>query len=492
MRKALALTTALTILLSLVHIVAALPPASKTPFFDYHFISTDNAYIADWWGTAEGPATFDIIYASDTTAESYHETAGVIYCVENANLSYVWVYYHGSYKRFKINKVLEAGKFYVVYGTRYYTDSEHYYVALYSAAGEKLYETTTIDYESGASSGKSGLMVKIENGTAIYSKAVFYKVLSSGDAYTWGPLYDALQYLAYDGTYYYKVIRIESYTSPVNVKIYNSTSDEIYEQGFGGTADNPETSYVWINDTKCTVLVSGPAGSKALDITENGLWIVKATDELTDIYKNETTATTEGVYYWLNTTVYPSDYKVEYIYNNSVYSGIGHLEKQFLNNSEVTLRIYNDGGTKLYDHTFTITQNYYIVFNYTKPPTKYYYVEVDVYGPSGDKLTGAYVYIDNKRYDAFTEIRVAEGTHNFKVTASGYKSAEFAVYVDSNMTIPVYLAEETDEVNQSAPYVYNYTAPEPEPPVTNEDWYGIIIHNIGCLLYTSPSPRDRG
>ena len=281
-----------TIVLSVFNVVVfSLPEANKPPFYDIQGdFSVNGWWISDVKFTVE-PHTE---YTSNWLGKK--EVCFIVYTT-NA-VSIVKLFMHqgnsgGPYSQVVITPdvVLEKNKFYIIYTAHYKTDKEYGVIGIYTDTGQKIYDETK-EFQSTSGNYKDWYIEF--NSSVYYSKVTFQYALNDGQALTFIPLWNALDWVLYDSDNpKIKVIRVESYTSPATVKIYASNGTKFYEQGFSGNETNPETTYIFCNDTLVRVEAYGPAGSKSINITTNGSWIVKLSDELTDIYLNQTDTSNE-------------------------------------------------------------------------------------------------------------------------------------------------------------------------------------------------------
>jgi len=457
--KKLALFFALILCFSVFAVnIPALPQANKCPFYDY-----EKENISDWWESVTDNKKITI------PVSSFYEFAIIIYVSESATITDIQIKCPSKVIGLLFNKALTSG-FYIIYGAIYKTDDIHAIAYIYD---DKLQEVAQASFKDQASGGSSYVWIYLGEGEIYLSQKVWVEELADGESPKYTTIFEAYEWIN-PNTEEIKIIYINSTTSPASVQVYNSSGLKFYEQGF----NENETTYIFANDTKITIFAYGPADSKSLDITENGLWIVELTSELTDIYLNSTTTQEENIMlYWLNCTVEPSTYKIEY-WNSSglLASGIGKLEKQYPANSIITVKVFSEYGYKKDEFNITLDRDYVLILRYPST-TEYYTVIFKTYdAETNEEIVNAKVYINNYAYEPFKEIRLREGSYNVKITAEGYATAEFAITVKSNMTIPVYISQ-----NASSPYIYleNQTIPEPEPPSTTEDWYGLLLINNG-------------
>jgi len=371
----------LVLVLTLINIglanIIALPEANKPPFYDY------DASVNDWWEQITGVITEYIL------PDSCFEYSFVLYnpYSYNVNITVVKIFINGKIYTYDNNITVTPG-FHVLYFAGYHTDADHTYFAMYTDNGQKEFEYTDLPYEGSS----SGYRVQIHTTEPTYaSKKRWYKALSSGQAYTFSALWGALNWLLYDPTNpQIKAIRVESDTSPATVQIFSSDGNKFYEQGFS----NNEQTYIFCNDTKITVFAYGPAGSKSVDIEENGLWIVIVNSSLTDIYLNSTETTGDGQesgkLLWLNTTVKPSEYEIRYVvdgYLNA--SAKGNLSKQYQYNTTVVLEIWYSGYKK-YSEKIVLLYNVTKYFMFSSATEKW--ITVSCSYPPENRI---YIWVDN-------------------------------------------------------------------------------------------------
>lgn len=467
-----------------------LPTANKTPFYDYDVNTNTN----NWW---EGIDTnwHDL---RNPAENSYFEIAVCLYLKSSGDvevrmgfaLSYLGQAWDTNGLKITIN---EPG-FYIAYLTFYHTDANYVYFAVYKNNGEKVNEVSISPDVYTGSDNKICIYAN-SGGKIIVSKINWYKTLSSGSSYTFAPLWSALDWILYDvDNPQVKVVRIESSTSPVTVQIFSSDGNKFYEQGFGDS----DTTYVFCNDTKITVFTYGPAGSKSVDITENGLWIVIVNSSLTDIYLNST-GEEEGdenqtTGFTLNVSVVPDTYWIKF-YNystgdliqksqgNSVLTGLA-------NNTKIRLKIYTaDEVTLKINEILTITHDTTLRYVFDENIGKQYNVTIKVKDTEGNEIV-ANIYVDGVKKAMDTEWNglLTYGTHTLYITKDGYKAFYGGYFINENKTITVILIEDTTENEDLQPGIDNYINITDYPNATqtgynnnvsapSEDFYGFKFVN---------------
>ena len=465
----------------------ALPTVNNPPFYDF-----DNWSVNGWWGSTQATVqVYDI-----TTA--WFEFAICLYIPAQASISINFFSGAG------LAEVLDYGTdiftvsmpgFYVLYVAIYNTDAKHLYYALYDSSGQKIGET---EASTSACTSESHRIELGFNITCYYSLKKWDKTLNSGESMTFSVLWSALNWLLYDpANPQIKIVRIESVTSPATVQVFSSNGSKFYEQGF---SENQQT-YIFCNDTKITVFAYGPAGSKSLDIEENGLWIVVINSSLTDIYLNSTETTEEGnettpSMFWLNTTVIPEDYHIEYYINNTVNAtGVGHLEKQY-NNTYVKVIIKTSSGFQKYAGTYFMDKNYNLYFYfedirtsekfnltvkcYTYTPWEPTIANVSLYNSLGNLVQKQ----NNVQFAKFTNLE--RDVYTVVAEKSGYRTIRFTVDLNESLVYTVVFWDyntgeiipwDIEEGTQTDVETYhdtmsNITYSPPSTP-TDSTWYGI-------------------
>ena len=501
-KKSIFLVLVLALALININSFSGLPEVNKPPFYDMEFGHNSN-----WWDECTD--------TEETLIDNYESYFEIAICVYNNNSAPAEIgigFYMGNLgKKVFPNDaklVMPSRGFYVYYASFYKTDTEHYYVALYTDDGQKIDEKNPnmIDYTG------TSCKIAIASNTSIYTSDKYWlKSLSSGESHSFGPLWGALNWLLYDqNNPQIKVVLIKSYTSPATVKIYSSDMNKFYEQGFSAN----EQTYVFCNATKITVFAYGPAGSKEINITQNGLWIVVINSSLTDIYLNQTqeqgeeNQTTPSMF-WLNTTVIPEDYHIEYYINNTVNAtGVGHLEKQY-NNTYVKVIIKTSSGFQKYAGTYFMDKNYNLFFYfqdirtsekfnltvkcYTYTPWEPTIANVSLYNSLGNLVQKQ----NNVQFAKFTNLQ--RDVYTVIAEKSGYRTIQFTVDLNESLVYTVvFIDVDTGELipwdvesgSQSDVETYHDTMSSVEysPPSvpTDSTWYGIhfvIVDSSTKQLY---------
>jgi len=497
-KKSIFLVLVLALTLINLNSFSGLPTANKPPFYDFQGDWSVNG----WWHSFS-TGFVDLHYEESSTI--YIELARCIYVTQSDTITIQFYSGWTSEVFWEKSVELQAG-FYVVYFARYKTDDYHHFFAVYDNYGNKK-----LEYACNRGGSQWSLKIKSGNYTHYYGEKKFKKYLSLGQSYTFAPLWSAMNWLLYDpSNLKIKVIRIEGNTGPATVKIYASNGSKFYEQGFG---ENEQT-YIFCNDTLVKVEAYGPAGSKELNISENGLWIVVINSSLTDIYLNQTEVGEENATgvsrCWLNTTVSPSDYHIEYYINNTVNAtGVGELNKQYKNGTYVKLVIKTPTGLTKYTGTYHMNRDYNLMFYFGDIPRDTFNLTIKCFTYSPFELTIANISIydsTGRRVGYQTNVQIAKfynlirDVYTIVAEKKDYKTIRFTVDLNESLVYTVVFVDyNTGEIipwdvetgSQSDVQTYhdtmtnNVTAPPSIPDVSK--WYGIhfvVINASSKKLYT--------
>ncbi|RLE65298.1 MAG: hypothetical protein DRJ38_04025 [Thermoprotei archaeon] len=408
-----------------------LPNANKLPFFDYEVDGFNG-----WWETGSGN-TYKVVtrqFSSATGNSGYFEIAVLVYIKPPCQL---YEYLANTYPSdlrvlHKIYYDFPSEGFYIIYLAHYYTNARASYFAIYDENLNKIYETTGATLDSNPGTGNQ--MDLYFNNTNHWVALKWYeKTLASGETPDYSIITKLYQWIN-ASTITHKIVRIISDTSPVSVKIYNSTNAEIYAQTFNAG----ETSYVFINDTKIGIFANGPAGNLYKEFTENGLIIVKLNDTLTDIYLNYSS----GITY--NVTVYVKDPETDELITADyirVYAENGTLLGEETNVASAVFSL--EAGsyrfeakkgpvTTAIDKSISDNDEVVLYLGYIESTGCWLYVTAQ--DPDGNSVSGANVMLSNSTWtDTDTtpaNFTVACGTYELEVSKEGYYTFETMIDVN--------------------------------------------------------------
>mgnify|MGYP000577788131 CR=1 FL=1 len=179
--------------------------------------------------------------------------------------------------------------------------------------------------------------------------------------------------------------------------------------------------------------------------------------------------------YWLNCTVSPETYKIEYWVNDEFNaSAKGSLAKQYPN-TVVDIKIYDENNFLKVSDRVTLTHD--VVRNYVFPQLEYGKVHVEVFDENGvekvaDRICLGTTCVTQKHEYNFS-VYVGED-YDLIVEKSGYKTLNAHIIVYSDYVyVPVFLANESAPANTTSGIGGVTEEPETTPPEPGlETWFG--------------------